>query len=307
MKRALSILALASLAACGGGGGEPDPAPAVSKDPVTAPVAAPNADPAPAEVAFINPGCKEVDGHWECDLIASDQPIGVNVGPDVWVRFTNKTGKHLQINSIQGRMAEEVTHWSEYCVFLNGWHGQNEAGIGEVGCKSKRPGQYYEPILFGNGTGLSIPPGSEIIMGQHSEPEPMAHTYVLDVKAQTAGLLSWRQPRQDEIYECNGQMQTTSWAPWVNTTDREMHLSGAGIYAESGKPEAPTTMSGACIFVLDTTGATKYQNCDMAIRSRGEVSFPVVKFGPGESVVAQAVNSCPVGGGWDFVSYLRVW
>lgn len=311
MKRALSILALASLVACGGGGsggggGAFVAMPAASaQEPAASPV---SAAVEAVKLAPVNPGCTmPEENHLACELISSDQLIGATLPPGVYITFTNNTGTYLQINSIQAQMADERQHWSEYCAFLDGWHGQDEAGIGEVGCKSKPAGQLYEPVLFGPGTGLSVRPGSVLTIGPHTEPKYVEHTFALDVKVQTTGLNAWRQPRQDEMIPCNDQTQSTSWMPWKNTTDRDLHLSGASVYVESAKPETPNTISGACIFVLDASGATKYQNCDAALQTRGDVSFPIVTIAPGESVVAQAINSCHAGGTWDFVSYLRVW
>lgn len=314
IKQVLTATAFAALVGCGGGGGGSGggfaAAPVASASPPAAPVAVqePATPPSDTKLSPLNPGCTMPEvNHVACEMIASDQLIGAALPPDVYITFTNNTGTYLQINSIHAQMADERLHWSEYCAFLDAWHGQDEAGIGEIGCKSKPAGQLYEPVLFGSGTGLSVPPGSVVIIGPHTEPEQVEHTFALDVKVQTTGLKAWRQPRQDEMIPCNDQMQSTSWMPWTNTSDRDMHLSGASIYAESAKPETPNTLSGACIFVLDASGATKYQNCDVALRTRGDVSFPVVTFAPGESVVAQAINSCSTGGTWDFVSYLRVW
>ena len=306
MKRALSILALASLVACGGGGGGSGGGFAIVP---VAPAAQEEPKPTiePLKLNPVNPGCTTaLDGHVECNLIANDQPIGVGVPAGTYVKFTNNTNTLLQIDSVQAATGE-VQLWSEICAYVGDLiTGQPTPGIGEVGCSSKHSGENYPTITWGNGTGLSIAPGQVVYLNSHTEPGYKGHTYAMSVRVQTTGLHAWRQPQQDAVIPCDGQQQSTAPTPWRNETDRELHLTGASIYSEDGR--LSNTMSGAaCIYVMTADGSVKYQNCDNALRSRGEVSFPTVAIAPGEYVSAQGTNACPVGAVWDFAAFLRVW
>lgn len=306
MNRALSILTLAALTACGGGGGG-------SGGGGFAPIVAPAAQ-APTEheetpilkLYPVNPGCTmAAPNHMSCELISHEQTIGVGVSPGVYVTFTNNTGMHLQINEINAETGERKK-WSEYCAYLNVFQtSQNEAGQGEVGCASKQIGKDYAPIRFGQGNGLAVAPGDVVYLASHTEPSAINHTYAMDVKVQTTGLMSWRMPKVDQVIPCDGQQQSTAWGTWTNTTGRNLNLTGASIYAESGTSH---TLSGtACIFVMDASGATKYTNCDGALRTRGEVKFPAVTIAPGESVAAQGTNVCAAPNFWDYATFLQVW
>jgi len=315
MKSLIALSAIA-LAACGGGGGSsPTFAPPAQSTPAAEVQAAPS-QPAPVvQVAAasppqpVNTNCvTTADGHVSCDLIADDQPIGVGVPAGTYVIFTNRTTDYLQINSVSAFTGEQQ-RWSEFCVDRDdGRTGQASPGIGEVGCTTKNVGEDYPPITWGNGTGLSVPPGGVIYLGSHTEPVPENHTYSMSVAVQTTGLNAWRQPQQDAVITCDGQLQSTAWTPWQNTTDHDLHLAGASVYAVSSSPSSPNTLSGAaCIYVIDASGATKYTNCDDALRTRGDANFPVVTIAPGEFVAAQATNACASPAVWDWVAFLRVW
>jgi hypothetical protein len=311
MKAALSMLALA-LAGCGGGGGGSGggfltvaPAPVVTVD--QEPAQAVQADEPIVKLYPVNPGCSMVSAnHMSCELISHEQTIGVGVPPGVYVTFTNNTGTHLQINRIDAETGERQ-FWSEHCAYLNVFlTGQNAAGQGEVGCAAKQIGKDYPPILFGQGTGLGVAPGDVVYLASHTEPLAINHTFAMDVKVQTTGLMAWRMPKIDQVIDCNGQQQSTVWSTWENTTGRNLNLTGASIYAESGA--ATHTLNGqACIFVMDASGATKYQNCDSALKTRGEVKFPVVTIAPGESVAAQGVNACSAPSVWGWAAWMQVW
>jgi hypothetical protein len=312
MKRALSILALAALTACGGGGSgggsgggffvAPTAVQASAEEPAKV------VDDTPIlKVYPINPGCSMVAAnHMSCELIAHEQTIGVGVPPGVYVTFKNNTGMHLQVNEINAETGERQ-YWSEHCIYLNDFlTGQNTAGQGEVGCSSKQIGKDYLPIRFGHGNGLGVAPGDVVYLASHTHPSAINHTYAMDVKVQTTGLQSWRMPKIDQVIPCDGQQQSTVWGTWTNTTQTNLHLTGASIYAEASA--GSNTLSGpACIFVLDASGATKYQNCDSALRTRGEVKFPVVTIAPGESVAAQGVNACAAPAVWGWAAFLQVW
>lgn len=309
--RALSILALASLAACGGGGGGGGGAyaPVATVAPAAAPVAAvetPAIAKVPPAPMPINTNCvTTADGHVSCDLMPNDQAIGIGVPAGTYVTFTNRTGAYLQVNQISAYTGEQA-NWSEFCADLNNpITGQSAPGVGEVACTTKNIGEDYLPLTFGNGTGLSVAPGGVLYVGSHTEPEAVSHTYSLMVQPQTTGLSSWRQPQQDTVINCNGQQQSTEWSPWKNTTTETLHVRGASIYAVSGT-STPNELSGhACLYVLNPDGSVRIQECNDALRTRGQADFSV-DVAPGESVAAQATNACPAGN-WDWVAYLRVW
>jgi len=303
-KQVLTAAAVSALCACGGGGDGSGggffavaPAPAV-QEPKTAVE--------PLKLNPVNPGCTTaLDGHIECPLVANGELIGVGVPAGTYVKFTNNTDTLLQIDSLQAATGE-VHLWSEICAYVGDLiTGQPTPGIGEVGCSSKQSGENYPTITWGNGTGLSIAPGQVVYLNSHTEPEYKNHTYAMSVRVQTTGLHAWRQPQMDAVIPCNGQQQSTAGTPWRNDTGRELHLSGASIYSESG---SGNTLNGpACIYVATADGSIKYQNCDNALRTRGDVSFPVVTIAPGEYVSAQGVNSCQSPAVWDWAAFLRVW
>lgn len=310
-KQALTAAAIAALCACGGGGGSGGGFAAAPVAPVEA--NQPAVQPAvQAEDPFVklypvNPGCSMVAAnHLACELIASETTIGVGVPPGVYVTFTNNTGTHLQINEVNAETGERQ-FWSEHCIYLNTFMtGQNTAGQGEVGCASKQIGKDYLPVRFGQGNGLGVAPGDVVYLGSHTEPLQINHTYALDVKVQTTGLQAWRMPKVDAVIECDGQQQSTVWGTWTNTTQGDLHLTGASIYAEAGQ-RSHTLNGSACIFVMDASGATKYTNCDGALKTRGEVKFPAVTIAPGESVAAQGVNACTAPNLWGWAAFLQVW
>lgn len=308
MKAALSILALAALTACGGGGGGGGGFAIVPVAPAQ-PAAQEEPKPTiePLKLNPVNPGCVQApDGHIDCPLIAYGEPIGVGVPAGTYVKFTNNTGLMLQIDSVQAATAE-VQLWSEICVYVGELvTGQPTPGIGEVGCATKAFNENYSTIHWGEHTGLSVAPGQVVYLNSNTPSGYKNHTYALSVRVQTTGLHAWRQPQQDAVIVCDGQQQSTAPTPWRNETGRELHLTGASIYSEDGR--LSNTMSGAaCIYVMTADGSTKYQNCDSALRTRGDVSFPVVTIAPGEYVSAQATNSCPAPGVWDWAAFLRVW
>jgi hypothetical protein len=312
-KQALTAAAVAALCACGGGGGGSGGGFAVApaaQEPAAAPTSTAPALPVVEALKLdpFNPGCVSApDTHVECPLVANDQPIGVGVPAGTYVKFTNNTGTLLQIDEVQAATGE-TSFWSEYCVYLGELvTGQTIAGRGEVGCSVKNPGENYAPITWGANTGLSVPPGGVVYLNSHTEPELKGHTYAMRVRVQTSGLHAWRQPQQDAVIPCDGQQGSTAPTPWRNDTDRDVHLVGVSIYSVSGTA-TPNTLNGtACIYAMTADGAMKYRNCDEALLSKGEVSFPVVTIAPGEYVSAQAVNACPAGGVWDWAAWLRVW
>lgn len=303
VKQVLAATALAALAACGGGGGGSSFAPAASPAKQPAPIETPAVVAVKAQPTPINPGCVTVANRTSCDLIANDQPIGVGVPPGIYAVFTNRTGGYLQITEADAYTGERQ-FWSEYCVYVGDFvTGQHSAGVGEVGCAAKNVGEDYVPIHWG--AGLSVAPGQSVYIGSHTEPQGINHTYSLKVTANAAGMQSWRMPQHDAVIPCDGQTQSTAGGRWTNTSSKDRQLVGASIYSESGR--STNTVSGAaCIYVFAADGSTKYQNCDDALRTRGDVSFPAVSIAPGESVAAQALNTCASPGVWDWAAFLRV-
>lgn len=305
MIRALSLVALAALTACGGGGSGGGFAP-----PADTPAPAPTQTalkPAAAP-ATVNPGCVTgPDGLFvTCDLIASDVPLGVTIPARGFVSFTNRTGSALQVNQINAYTGE-TAYWSEFCSTLDvGSNNQKTPGIGEVACITKQPNQNYLPLTFGSGTGMTVQPGQVITMGSHTEPAMESHTFTLNVAPQATGVQMWRQPRADDIVHCNGLPQATAWAPWTNTTGVQLHVHGALIYAESGTATASEMNGSACVYVLNADGTVKTGLCNDALRTRGDASFEMT-VEPGEALAAQAINTCAAPGLWDYAAYLRVW
>jgi len=317
MKRALSILALSSLAACGGGGGGgsgggfmPVPAAEAPAPAVEAPVvqAAPSVKPTVPPSNLLNPSCATgPDGLLvTCSLEPSPWPIGVTVPASGFVTFTNRTGGYLQVNSIEA-FTGETTHWGEFCAALNfGSNRQDVAGTGEVACTTKAENANYIPLTFGTGTGLLVEPGGVVILG--SKPATVAHTYALMVAPNTAGVQVWRAPAVDEVIPCNGLPQYTAWNPWKNDSGYTKHVSGAYIYNESGNMTNRAELSGhACIYVLNPDGTPRVSQCNDSLRVRGEATFATMEVFPGESVAAQAVNTCQAPNEWDWAAFIQVW
>lgn len=306
-KQVLAATALAALAACGGGGsgGGFAVAPA-SVAPVAASSSVTTVKPAPVPV---NPGCVMSGDRPYCELIANPEAIGVGVAANNVAVFTNNTGISLQIERADAYTGEQV-YWGEYCAYLvddlsSAVPSQVSAGIGEVGCAHKEIGESYPSLIWGSG--LLVKPGQKLVLNSHVEPANIGHTYSLRVSNATSGVSAWRMPQNDAVISCDGQPQMTSGDKWTNTSSKERQLVGASIYSVSAIGSSPTTMNGpACIYVFAADGSTKYQNCDNALRTRGEVSFPAVSIAPGESVAAQARNTCSAPSVWDWAAFLRI-
>lgn len=306
-KQALTAAAVAALCACGGGGGgsgggfmpitsAPAQTPAKSPDPV---LQAPT---------YTSPNCVQVEERIECDLTPSDQAIGVGVAAGQRAVFTNRTGLAVQITETSAFTGERK-YWSEYCVYIDWVHtGQAPANKGEVGCAAKNVNEDYVPIHWGAGTGLVIQPGQEVYLNSHTEPSSIIHIYTLRVQYLDAGtgVQSWRQPQQDQVIPCDGQMQSTAMSPWRNDTGRTLYLGGGSIYSETPQSVTPNTVSAACIYVLTADAAQKYVNCDGALKTKGAINFQPVPVEPGEYIVAQATNACPAGGHWNWAAFLNV-
>lgn len=307
-KQALTAAAVAALCACGGGGGGSGGGFAS-----IAPAAQPTAkspDPVLQAPVVVSQNCVQATErpHTNCDLVPGEVPTGATIPAGSFASFTNRTGVNLQIDQIDAFTGERKD-WSEYCAYLGHINTfQWPAGKGEVGCATKQIGEDYAPIRWGDNTGLMIAPNETIILNAHTEPAPVEHTYSLHVSVMNTGVESWRQPQVDDVIPCDGQMQSTVLSAWQNKTAGDLHLIGASIYSENPSSSTPNTTSGnACIYVFTADGTQKYNNCDQAIRTRGEVSFPIVTINPGDLVGAQATNACQPGRHWDWVAFLRVW
>lgn len=303
MNRALSILALSALAACGGGGsGGESPAPSYDSTPALVLQKDMGPNPKPT-----NSNCVQVANEVACEMWQGD--IGAGIPPGTYAKFTNNTGTYLQVDAIDAYTGER-RYWSEFCAYKieqpgDFITGQLRAGAGEAGCSAKMIGDDYAPITWGATTGLSVAPGQSIIVGSHTEPASINHTYTLRVRQQTAGLHSWRQPQIDQVNDCDGNVLSTKWSPWRNDTGRRLVMSGAEVYAISANPSMPNTVTAACVHVLDVSGNVRWSNCGLA--SRGSVNWPAVEIQPGESVAAQASNSCKAPAVWGWAAFLRVW
>jgi hypothetical protein len=313
-KQALTAAAIAALCACGGGGGSGGgfapiaSAPAPEAEPTPVVQTAPSVKPTTPPANLLNPSCvTQPDGLLvTCSLEPSPWPIGVTVPASGFVTFTNNTGSYLQINSIEA-FTGEVTHWGEFCAALNfGSNRQDVAGTGEVACTTKAENTNYIPLTFGQGTGLLVEPGGVVILG--AKPATVAHTYALMVAPNTTGVQVWRAPAVDEVIPCNGLPQYTAWNPWKNDSGYTKHISGALIYNESGNLSNRKELSGhACLYVLNPDGTPRVTQCNDSLRTRGEATFATIEVFPGESVAAQAVNTCSAPNEWDWAAYLYVW
>lgn len=316
MKAALSILALSALVACGGGGGGSGGGFApIAVAP--APAAEPKQDPKPLQEPPIpvNTNCVQAaENRIDCDLVPMEGPYGPGVPAGQFVSFTNRTGVYLQIDQIHAYTAERE-FWSEYCAYLGGiehlttsqFQTPTGSNRGEVACAAKNIGEDYAPIRFGQRNGMLVAPGEMVMLNSHTEPSAINHTYSIWVSVENTAVYSWRQPQTDRVIPCDDQMQSTDMTPWRNNTDRELHLIGASVYVETPSSKTPNTIGNACIYVLTADGSQKYANCDAAIRTKGEVSFPLVTVAPGEYVAAQATNVCKSGSHWNWAAFLRVW
>jgi hypothetical protein len=117
-------------------------------------------------------------------------------------------------------------------------------------------------------------------------------------------VLSLRQPRIDRPIRCNGARQATEHSPWKNSTGRNLTVSGAVVYAVD--PHKLNRVDEACISILDGAGLqTRWQYCS-DVNVRGNVQFAPVVVAPEEQISAQASNSCPAPGLWDWAAYIHV-
>lgn len=263
------------------------------------------------EIYAANEGCV-IDG----DVLACDLRLGatqyiIDGSQTKRLQLTNNTGTYTQINQV---WSEPVLtgYWGEYCAYINDMiAGQTTPGVGEVGCTHKDANEPAYGALQWDGytTALALTPGSVLHVGGYvwnSDANPPGKdyrtAYYVSVYPESSGVISYRQPRNDEIIPCDGTKQSTSWAPWKNTTGRNLVLTGAMIFAVD--PVALNTVDEACIAVLDSTGANvRWQYCNN-VNSRGRVDFPDVVVAPNEYIGGQANNTCAAGADWDWGSFI---
>ncbi len=257
-----------------------------------------------------NANCTQTQPNmFDCDLQTVDALGGAGEqvlvpASVVNVRFTNNTGSYLQINSVSAETGEQ-SHWSEFSVYRNDFFTdqQGEPGIGEVGSIAKNPGEDYPPLRWdGYTTALSVAPGDRITIGSHTEPTFVDHTYTIYAYPQSAGVMSWRAPRIDQVNTCSGNLDSTLWNPWQNTTGQTLHLSGATTYAVS---PIPNQVTAATLYVLRADGSIKFSYSD-GVNERGVVTFAPQDVEPDEYIAGQAVNQCS-SGLWGWVAFMYVW
>ena len=280
------------------------PTPLVTPIATTGASAPDNINP-PSGLDTVNSNCTVSANHVSCDLLPKSQTRGklseIGVASGLYTTFKNNTGVSLQINQVSATTGEQLDI-SEYCVFLDDFRtGQLTAGIGEVGCFQKVPGEPMPSLRWGDTTALAVAPGSTITIGFNTTSK-ISMDFVLDVTEQTSGVYSYRAPQIDESWMCDGVSHSTTYLPWQNTSSANMYLSGAQIYVAN---VGLLTLDSACLYVLDVNQAVKFSYCD-GVNKRGFVSFASQTIAPGEYVVGQARNSCSNAGGWDWVAYMQV-
>ena len=120
-----------------------------------------------------------------CDLLPKSMTAGkqseIGIATGTYLKFTNNTGKSLQINQVAGITGEQ-TNVAEYCVFLQDFRtGQLTAGVGEVGCFQKVPSEAMPPLRWGTNTSLAIPPGAVVYVGFNTQ-TGISMNFVLDIE-----------------------------------------------------------------------------------------------------------------------------
>jgi hypothetical protein len=263
---------------------------------------------APAPSLAANENCNWPAGSNEMTCPLRAGAFTFTVPKNVHVKLNNSTGSHFQIDQVQGQ-GPDAGGFGEYGVFLNLYAtAQTSPGKGEVGTGYKDSGPSYPPIRWDStaeATGLSVPPNSTVYLDHNWQSGAESFTYTVTARFQTTGVSSWRQPQVDQVINCNGTRQQTTWGPWKNTTASNYYLRGAQIYVSSGKPVRSITDS-ACLYILDSNGKVRWNQCD-GINVRGRVAVsPVQVVRPGESVAAQAANACPLSAVWDWVAYMYI-
>ncbi|MCB1035470.1 MAG: hypothetical protein KDD47_16730 [Acidobacteria bacterium] len=272
--------------------------------------------PAAAE-AVVNPGCTLSGNRYECPILTGtrsyravfdlEKPYLVE-----HIRIHNDTASWFQLNWVSGGASDN--HWGEYSVYLDDFATQQTVpGVGEVASRDWDPFTKVLQVVSWDaqfdGQGLAVPPGSTVILHNNAEAmvaqgvQHAAVSYGVEVTPLTNGVRSFRQPRIDAPVACDGQIQQTTWNPWVNTSGGSWRVDGATIY--SLVPGGHST-DAACIYILNTAGQVRWQTCS-GVGVRGMVSFPQQLVQPGEALAAQAAHNCSTPGVWDWGAFLHVY
>src|SRR6266542_4473052 len=279
-----------------------------------------------AAATYPNPNCgaPDINGEVACDLLEGTYEIGV--GPNQYVKFTNRTGGYLQIDSVQG-ITNEQTYWSEICVYLDDFFlGQRpqSPGVGEVGCVHKLPGENYPPLTWYGpimANALSVRPNGIVYMNSNTPGHSENHTYVVTSARQTVGVNSWRSPQADPVQVSCTPLNPpdpyaySAWQPWQNTTGHNVYVGGATIYAVTATDSSAVSL--ACLYIRTSAQITRWCHCSEPASSdgvscsvgatnvRGQLNLPSQTVLPNEYIAGQAANLCP-SGGWNWAAYLYV-
>lgn len=223
----------------------------------------------------------------------------------------NQSTNYFQLQTVHADYPTTNVRWSEVCVQLGvpGTNdfmsppGQRNFARGEVECTVKPNGIVSLPdIAWDNGwqTGLAVPPGYQIMVGQNWGANPAPIHIVATVLANRSSLLSLRQPLIDPgSISCNDGTQYSAAMPMINTTNHPWHVSGIRTYAANGADSG--TVAGACAAVWGPSGNVKTNICEgLNTVKTSLVSFDVA---PGDTLQARAFNNCPSGGAWNWSSY----
>ena len=265
------------------------------------PTPGPTATPMP-----VNAGC---DSTPNCPITVGRAQY--TTSPGQRLMLTNTTGTYIQVSQIQGIESGATNGYGEYGAYLDAFSDlpQSVPGIGQVGYVSKDSGYSYPPITWSDSvepTALSVPPNHSVYVYYNGNLDNHPWTFIVDTAPQTWGVQSWRQPRGDESRICDGTTQSTTWAPWQNTTGAPLYLRGALIYAANGGPPAPNRVQNAALYILDTSGNVRWSDFS-GINTRGNVATPgVQKVYPGEYIAAQAINTCQAPARWDWAAFMYV-
>lgn len=272
---------------------------------------------ATAAGAAVNPNCTQTGNRFDCPILT-----GVRSYQAVFDINKPYLVENIQIhnNTPNGYQLQWVTagtsdpYWGEFSVYLDLFQTlQINPGIGEVVSRDWDPFVKSLPMVTWDaqfdGQGLAIPPGSTVFL--HNNADAMVAngvqysvvSYGVQVAQLTNGVRSFRQPRVDAPIACNGQVQSTVWNPWKNTSGINWKVDGATIYAVVPFAHATTV---ACIYILNTSNQVRWQTCTN-VNKRGMVGFPQQLVHPGESLAAQAIHTCSAPGVWDWAAFLHVY
>ena len=224
-----------------------------------------------------------------------------------YLHLTNTTGRALQIESVAGAPARHDLDFLEFCISRDTFSiGQEAPSDGEVGCATQYKGGTLGAIRWLGGTrgsGLSVAPGDTVFVASDQAKADGWFDVTVNVAAGGGDFAVWRQPRRDQSIVCDGTEQATLHAPWTNTTQQTLGLSGALIYAGSGKAANIAKVDAACVTILDTQSRVRFKQC-AGLDGAGPAAIAPQVLRPGESIAGAARNTCPAGHRWDWAAYL---